>query len=410
MKEIAAVLLLSLSGMAADVSGNWTGNFSVPSSDRREPQYFIFKQDGEKLTGSGGPVAIEQYPIQNGKVENGVITFVLTTGKWTFKYSLKIVGESMDGDLQLQSKVGDTHSAKVTLKKIQAEATSGLIQPKPQNAVQAIVDLFDRFPIVAIGEGHSLREAGDFYISLVNDPGFKAKVNDVVIEFGSRRSQPILDRYINGEDVPPVELQQVWRNTTKVFAFESPIYAQLLAAIRAVNHELPPTHRIRVLAGDSPIDWTKVSTHEQWQSFQPNDLSFADVIDNEVLAHKRKALVIMGGSHVIKSSDSTHDPNTTLLVERKYPGAVYTMLLNQSKTGFSGEWKRPVVFSTPAPHAGDYSDATLYLGDNLTWAQPDWNQYRTDSVYMKELDRRARIEWGCSFDLDRFQNGQTPCP
>jgi hypothetical protein len=41
---------------------------------------------------------------------------------------------------------------------------------------------------------------------------------------------------------------------------------------------------------------------------------------------------------------------------------------------------------------------------------PDWQQYRSDPVYLKELDRRARIEWGCGFDLDRFRNGQMPCP
>jgi hypothetical protein len=69
-----------------------------------------------------------------------------------------------------------------------------------------------------------------------------------VIEFGTRLSQPILDRYINGEEVPPAELQQVWRNTTKVFAFESPIYAQLLAAVREVNRDLPPAQRLRVIA------------------------------------------------------------------------------------------------------------------------------------------------------------------
>jgi hypothetical protein len=102
----------------------------------------------------------------------------------------------------------------------------------------------------------------------------------------------------------------VWRNTTKVFAFESPVYAQLLKAVRDANRGLPRAHRICVLAGDSPIDWTKVTTHEQWESYQPNDLSFAEVINERVLAHNRKALVIMGGSHVSKSDDPTRDPNT----------------------------------------------------------------------------------------------------
>jgi len=410
MNKIAAVLLLTLSGMAADVSGTWTGTFDVSGSDHKEPQYFILKQDGKKLTGSGGPDAVEQYQILNGSVENDVVTFELTTGEWTFRYNLRTIKQEINGDLQLKSKEGDTRTAHVTLRKTHIAAGPGTMQPKPQNAVRGIVDAFDRFPIVAIGEGHSLREAGDFYLSLVKDTGFQKKVNDIVIEFGSQLSQPILDRYVNEGEVPLTELQQVWRNTTKVFAFESPVYAELLKAVRDANRGLPRAHRIRVLAGDSPIDWTKITTHKQWESYQPNDLSFAEVINDQVLAHNHRALVIMGGSHVSKSADPTRDPNTTILVERKHPGTVYVALLDQSKKDSVAEWKPPALVPTVPPYAGDYSDALLYLGENLSWAQPDWKQYRADPVYLKELDRRARIEWGCGFDLDRFRNGQMPCP
>lgn len=341
MNRIAAVLLLTVSGMAADVSGTWTGTFGVPGSDHKEPQYFILKQDGKKLMGSGGPDAVEQYPILNGSIENDVITFELTSGEWKFNYDLKAVGQEMTGSLHLKSKEGDTRTAEVVLRKTQVALGTGTTQRNAQNAVRGIVGTFDRFPIVAIGEGHSLREAGDFYLSLVRDTGFQRKVNDIVIEFGSRLSQPILDRYVNGEEVPPTDLQSVWRDTTKVFAFESPVYAQLLKAVRDANRGLPRAHRIRVLAGDSPIDWTMVTTHEQWASYQPNDSSFAEVINEQVLAHNRKALVIMGGSHVSKSADPTRDPNTTILVERKHPGAVYVLLLDQSKKNSNAEWKPP---------------------------------------------------------------------
>src|SRR5215831_20799263 len=91
MYRIAVVAWLILSGVSADVSGTWTGTFSVPGSDHKEPQYFILKQDGTKLTGSGGPDAVEQYVIANGTVEDGVVTFELTSGEWKFKYDLKTV-------------------------------------------------------------------------------------------------------------------------------------------------------------------------------------------------------------------------------------------------------------------------------------------------------------------------------
>jgi hypothetical protein len=411
MKELAAVLLLTLASMAADVSGKWTGTFSVPGSDHKEPQIFTLKQDGRKLTGSGGPDAVEQYPITKGTVDDDAVKFELTTDKWSFKYNLKRVGQELNGDLLLKSKDGDTRTAHVALKKVVVAAEIGALQPEPKDAVPAILHAFDQFPIVAIGERHSLREVGDFYMSLVKDSGFQAKVNCIVIEFGTRLLQPILDRYISGEEVALAELQHVWRDTTKVFAFESPIYAELLREVREVNLGLPPARRIRVLAGDSPIDWTSVTTHEQWEAYQPNDLSFAEVINEQVLARNRKALVILGGSHVSKSRDPDQDPNTTTLVERRHPGTVYVVLLAASSQGQASKWNVPSLMPTPKPRDhGDFGDALLYLGDNLTPADPDWQHYRADPIYMKELDRRARIEWGCGFDLNRFIKGQLPCP
>jgi hypothetical protein len=411
MKALAVLLWLTLASPGTDVSGKWTGTFSVAGSDHKEPQLFILKQEGKQLTGSGGPDAVEQYPITSGRVEDDVVRFELTTTNWTFTYNLKRVDQELSGDLLLENKNGDTRTARVTLRSVTGAAGAGTVDVKPQSAVPAIVRTFDRFPIVAIGERHSIREVGDFYVSLVKDPNFQAQVNCIVIEFGSRLSQPIVDRYIDGEEVALSELQHVWRDTTKVFAFESPVYAQLLKAVREVNLGSPPARHIRVLAGDSPIDWTKVATHGQWASYQPNDLSFAEVISEEVLARNRKALVILGGSHVSKNRDPNRDPNTTTLVERKHPGSMYVVLLTQSTRAAESKGKVPLLRPTPeGADVGDFGDALLYLGKTLTTADPDWRQYRTDLVYVKELDRRARIEWGCGFDLNRFRNGQLPCP
>jgi hypothetical protein len=297
---------------------------------------------------------------------------------------------------------------------VAAAAPAG--EPAPVDAIQSIAWAFDRYPVVAIGETHWLKEAGDFYASLVRDKGFQAKVNCIVIEFGSRRSQPVVDRYINGEDVPQTELQQVWRNTTKVFSWESPIYPRLLAAVREVNQSLPAARRLRVLAGDSPIDWTKVRTQEQWASYQPNNLSFAEVIVKEILGKKRKGLVILGSNHVTKGGDRDRVPDTTTLVEEKHPGSVYVILMHETKQPMwkvpalipiAGTWLSAVSFGKRK--LGDAGDAILYLGPSLNRADPDWDSYTRDPDYLKELDRRARIEWGCGFDLDWFRHGRRPC-
>jgi hypothetical protein len=158
------------------------------------------------------------------------------------------------------------------------------------DAKTRLIDAFRHYPIVAIGEQHWIKQAGQFYDSLVQDPDFQKAANAIVIEFASRRSQPVLDQYINGGDLPPERLRQVWRETTKVFAFESPIYAHLLATIREVNIHLPPEKRLRVLAGDSGIDWATVTNHEQWERSQPNDRSFCSGNQSAGVGQKEKGI------------------------------------------------------------------------------------------------------------------------
>ena len=71
---------------------------------------------GDRLTGTGGPDAVERYPIANGQVTGERITFELTTGDWKFFYDLKDSGLIMRGKLTLKS-VNSTRTAEVTLKK-----------------------------------------------------------------------------------------------------------------------------------------------------------------------------------------------------------------------------------------------------------------------------------------------------
>ena len=121
MKKVVVVLvLLVTSAVAGDMSGKWSGTFKVDGGDHTVPQLFILKQQGKALTGSGGPNAGEQYPIENGRVDGDGVRFELTTGEWKFAYDLKQAApDSLTGDLKLQS-VNDSRSAKVSLTRVKA--------------------------------------------------------------------------------------------------------------------------------------------------------------------------------------------------------------------------------------------------------------------------------------------------
>ena len=120
-RTVTTVFLLAASAMAGDLTGKWSGTFKVDGGDHNVPQLFILKQQGKALTGSGGPNAGEQYPLENGRIDGNEVRFELTTGEWKFAYYLKQTGpDGLKGDLKLQS-VNDSRNARVSLTKWKGE-------------------------------------------------------------------------------------------------------------------------------------------------------------------------------------------------------------------------------------------------------------------------------------------------
>lgn len=281
---------------------------------------------------------------------------------------------------------------------------------QPQNAITGIVAAFEQHPIVFIGEAHWLRQAGDFYVQLVQDPRFQRSAQEIVIEFASRSNQPLVDRYVDGESIPMEEVRHIWRDTTKVAGWESPIYAQWLAAIREVNQNLPAGHKLLVLAGDTPVDWSRIHSHSDWAKLGNNDSSFTDVIVNQVLTRKRRALVVLGSNHVTKSGDRDGYTNTTTEVEKRYPGCCYVILIHARETdaipeeslGFASE-QSPALFDAYSLsrmrgmrdlRISERADALLYLGPRKSLRMAYPAKGTLEPEYLREIDRRSMIEWG----------------
>ena len=304
--------------------------------------------------------------------------------------------------------------------------------PKPSNAVEAIVKAFDKFPLVALGETHGLKEEADFIALLIRDPTFSTRVNDIVVEFGNALYQDVVDRYVAGKEISPDELRQVWRNTTVLLTWNSPIYERFFVNVRNLNQTLPASQRLRVLLGDPPIDWNKVQSREEFLSVEgQRDSHYAKVVEDEVLAKGRKALLIAGSGHFARQSVSPGD-HVGRLIEKRHPKSLFVII---SHGGFleQNEELEPRLISWPKPSlailkgtrlgALDASlvmrvvtsrdggkciynpygetllevaaDAYLYLGpsDSLTNSPPAPDIFK-DEVYVKELKRRFKIMGG----------------
>jgi hypothetical protein len=150
-------------------------------------------------------------------------------------------------------------------------------------------------------------------------------VNDIVVECGNVRYQPILDRYIAGENVPFTEVQHIWRDTTvQQMCGASGFYEQLYPLVRSLNQRLPVTSRLRIVAADPPIDWSKIRSYEDLTPFFDRDGSIASVMESEVLSKHRKVLMLFGIFHLLHGGGPGEGDAVTRY-ERHYPGRTFVI-------------------------------------------------------------------------------------
>ena len=208
----------------------------------------------------------------------------------------------------------------------------------PQPAVNAILAAFDKYEVVAMPAAHGLKDLDDVIFSLVRNPQFPNRVNDIEIECGNSLYQPVLDRYIAGEDVPFKEVRKVWRNTTQPMCGLSGFVEQFYPLVRAINQKLPPPKRLRVLAADPPIDWDEVKSFQDFLKYADRDASIASVMEKEVLAKHRKALMLFGTFHLMHGTEAS----AVSIYEKDYPYLTFVI----SDLGIFGT-NRPAASISP---------------------------------------------------------------
>jgi len=213
--------------------------------------------------------------------------------------------------------------------------------PKPEPAEAALLAAFDNHEVVGMSAAHGNKDLDDFILHLLRNPTFPSKVNVIAVECGNSLYQPTLDRYIAGEDVPLSEARKVWRNTTQPMCGLSGFYEQFFPLVRRINQTLPPAKKLRVLACDPPIDWSKIDTPADFGRGQylMRDPAIASVMEKEVLSKHRKALMLIGTAHLFHQQGSAVG-----IYEKDYPGIT---LVIADHTGFGN--------STPlAKYNGDF--------------------------------------------------------
>jgi hypothetical protein len=77
----------------------------------------------------------------------------------------------------------------------QPQARSDRPELIPEQAISAIVAASDRHDVVAMPADHGLKDLDDLILTLIRNPTFSKKVNDIEIECGNSLYQDVLDRY-----------------------------------------------------------------------------------------------------------------------------------------------------------------------------------------------------------------------
>jgi hypothetical protein len=304
----------------------------------------------------------------------------------------------------------------------------------PADPVGVILDAFRSRPLVALAEGQHWNEQSlAFRLTLIRDPRFAQAVNDIVVEFGDSKYQGVIDRYVAGAEVPYAELRHVWEDTIAPnTVFDMPVYEEFYRAVREVNRGLPKAKRIRVWLGDPPIDWKTAEQSEILALMYQRNRFAADLIRKEVLAKKRRALLLYADGHFFRKGEETvpewmmvkTKPEEPLVsqIEKTHPGAVFS-IATPTSADLSAiqsdirDWNAPVITLLPGTVLGaalfgpmyeltgpefnsvrmeQQFDALLYLGpkDSIRFAElPKANC--ADQLYLEmRYARMARVPWG----------------
>lgn len=295
--------------------------------------------------------------------------------------------------------------------------------PRPLPGVEFILGSLERYPVVGIGDLPGCEEAHDFIRSLIRNPAFPSRFEDIVVDFGNPLMQPVLNRYLlEGELVPRRVLRRVWDDTTRAvdLTWDSPVYEQFFDAIRSVNAGLPSEKRVHVILADAPIEWTAVKQKEDLERFaELRSKTLADSV-NAVIARGRRALVISFASEQARTGIPN---NARALIERANPGKFASVVV-QGRFGTGDTYKAiearqenwatgavasvantwlgsaPVSSEPGAPNLEAAFDAVLFVGpsESLTILRPSAFVFQ-DEEYWTELNRRWNIVYGQSFNL-----------
>ena len=279
---------------------------------------------------------------------------------------------------------------------------------------QEILDLYDEYDLVALGDHHG--ESGDAemrnHIFANND--FSARVDVIVLEFVNGARQVDLDRFLGGDKISEEEFVRLWRDTGSD-TWESPVYREMLMTLRETIARCKSSECPMVLAGNAPVDWDALSPGDSIPSGRAKLDHPARLAVCKGLRQNKTVLMIFGPGHLYHDYYWSFMP----VIDRDYPGRsavivqpIWTSeareelrrteglgmdaaLIELAKTSFENADLAMTLSgkeSARTVRLGDAIDYIAYLGDNEESRIAADEDYKVDPAYVDLRRRQAEIK------------------
>ena len=102
MKAVLLAVVLVLAASAADLTGTWSGTFTITMPDGKtsdDTVHLVLKQNGSTITGTAGPNAEQQVPIAKGTITGNKVMLEVPVPDGMFKFDVALEGEHLKGDV-----------------------------------------------------------------------------------------------------------------------------------------------------------------------------------------------------------------------------------------------------------------------------------------------------------------------
>lgn len=117
-RPIVLLALLAATALAADINGTWKATAEGPNGSMERT--FVFKVEGNRVTGETTSSMMGKSSIENGKIDGDAITFTITGKFGDNEMKISYNGKIKDNEIVLDSSTGgggqsiQWHAKKVT--------------------------------------------------------------------------------------------------------------------------------------------------------------------------------------------------------------------------------------------------------------------------------------------------------